>query len=95
MNKQTDGRTGLPSRQALLSTAAVTSSESSVGISAAPLNLSRGNERLAPDNCQHREMDGVTGVESTGNKTKEGTAVSRAGGGHGTEEETSSAPTLQ
>lgn len=76
VNKQADGRTGLSSRrQALLSIAAVTSSESSVGISAAPLNLSRGNERVAPDNSQHRVLDGVTGGEScrVRQRNKEGT----------------------
>lgn len=39
-----------------ISAAAVTSSESSVGISAAPLNTSRGNERVGPDNCQRWEF---------------------------------------
>lgn len=57
VNKQEDGQTGLSSRrQELYSIAVVTSSESSVGISAAPLNMSQGNERVARDNCQHREF---------------------------------------
>lgn len=53
VNKQTDGQAGLsPRRQRLHSIAAVTSSESSAGISAAPLNTSQGNERVPPDKCQ-------------------------------------------
>lgn len=52
-----DGRTGLQLRQqALRPNATVTSSESSVGISAAPLNMSRGNKQVGPDKCQHREL---------------------------------------
>lgn len=53
VNKQADGRTGLQlRRQALLSNTTVTSSESTVGISAGPLNTSQGNEQVGPDNCQ-------------------------------------------
>lgn len=55
VSKQADGWTGLQlPRQALLPNATVTSSESSSGISAAPLNMSRGNERVGPDKCQRR-----------------------------------------
>lgn len=57
MNKQEYGRTGSQlRRQALHSNTAVTSSESSVGISEAPLNMSRGNKQVGPDNCQRREL---------------------------------------
>lgn len=75
VNKQEGGRTGLsPRRQALHSIAAVTSSESSVGISAAPLNTSRGNERVGPDNCQHGEF-GWSDRRRSPQRNKEGTAV--------------------
>ncbi|KAI4832160.1 hypothetical protein CesoFtcFv8_008594 [Champsocephalus esox] len=57
VNKQQDGWTGLSSRrQALLSIAVVTSSESSARISAAPLNTSQGNEWVGPDDCQQWEF---------------------------------------
>lgn len=73
MNKQEDGRTGLSSqRQVLQSIAAVTPSESSEGISAAPLNMSRGNDQVARDNCQHPEMGWS---DRRPQENKEGTAM--------------------
>lgn len=55
VSRQGDGWTGLQlPRQALRPNATVTSSESSSGISAAPLNMSRGNERVGTDKRQRR-----------------------------------------
>lgn len=71
--RRMDGRVRPRGDGALHSVAAVTSSESSAGISAAPLNTSRGEmSALPPDNCQRQEADGVTGGEN-----KEGTAAKR------------------
>lgn len=93
VNKQADGQTGLSSQwRALHLVTAVTSSESSVGISAGPLNTSQGNEQVGPNNRQHRELDGVAGGESSlvGNQTKKGLLSAEMLEGTDVEEETTS-----
>ncbi|KAK9540505.1 hypothetical protein VZT92_002953 [Zoarces viviparus] len=73
VNNQEDGWTGLPSRrQALHSIAVVASSESSAGIGAAPLNTSRGNEWVGPDDYQQPEFGWS---DRSPQRNKEGTAV--------------------
>lgn len=80
VSRQWDGWTGLQlPRQALCPNGMVASSESSLGISADPLNMSQGNERVGPDECQCRGgRDEVTGE---GTKERKGiglmTAVAR------------------